>query len=75
MNTKVCIHGAQSTRVVTPRSPHHRAQLVRETAQREGWAYATVLSGPGVRVVTESSVGAVEVGSLHAALDVYEQTA
>lgn len=71
MTKKVCIHGAKSTRVVQSQSPRARARLVRETAAREGWAYATVLSGPTVRVVTDS-VGGPSVGSLHMALDCFE---
>lgn len=67
----VCIHGARSTRVVRPRSPRHRATLVRETAAREGWAYATVLVGPGERKVTDS-IGGPPVGAPHLALDCYE---
>jgi hypothetical protein len=70
-NMNACIHGAKSTVVVKPRSPRHRATLVRETAAREGWAYATVLSGPDVRVVTDS-LGGPAVGSTHMALDAYE---
>ncbi len=70
---RACIHGAASTRVVVPRSPKHRATLVRETAEREGWAYATVLSGLGVRIVTDSVKAPIAVGSMHMALDVYEQ--
>ena len=44
---------------------------VKRTAEREGWAYATVLSGPSVRVVTDSA-GGPPVGLRHMALDVYE---
>jgi hypothetical protein len=66
----VCIHGAKSTRVVSPRSPYHRRQLVIETARREGWAYATVRSGPDTRVVTDSVSGMV-VGQPHMHLDCY----
>lgn len=72
MIKSICIHGARSTRVVVPRSPRHRANLVRETANCEGWAYATVLSGPGVRTVTDS-VGGPPIGSTHMALDCYER--
>lgn len=68
---KVCIHGARSTRCVRPRSPRHRATLVRETATREGWAYATARHASGKRVVTDS-IGGPPVGSEHLDLDVYE---
>lgn len=71
MAKTACIHGSKSLRVVIPRSPRHLTRLVRETAAREGWAYATVLSGPGVRVVTDSA-GGMPVGTTHMALDCYE---
>lgn len=72
---RICIHGAKSTRVVKPRSPRDRARIVRETAEREGWAYATALSGPGVRVVTDAVGVAFKVGDTHMALDAYEKDA
>ena len=70
---RICIHGSKSTRVVEPRSPRHRATLVRETAAREGWAYATHRSAPGVRVVTDvAGTCSFRAGDTHLDLDVYE---
>ena len=70
----ICIHGAKSTTVL--KSKRNLAVKVRNTADREGWAYATELSGPGVRVVIEASrAPGMKVGQTHMALDCYEQLA
>lgn len=74
MKTKTfCVHGARSTRVVGFRSVRQRAAWTRQTAVREGWAYATERSGPGVRVVTDAENADVTVGATHLDLDVYER--
>lgn len=64
------IHTAKTTFAARPRSPYHRAKLVREASQRDGWAYATQISGPGVRVVVESACF-VPVGDTHMDLDIW----
>lgn len=69
----ITIHTAKTTMAVRPRSPRHRATLVREAAARDGWAYATCVSGPGVRVVLDSSIESVPSGSTHMALDVWAE--
>lgn len=63
------LHTAKTTYPIKPRSPRHRATLVREAAQRHGWAYATMRTGPGVRVVVESSCPSAAVGATHMDLD------
>lgn len=70
MKSTCCIHGAKSTRVVTPRSPKHRETLTRETAALEGWAYCTVKSGPETRTVVHS-FGGPPLGATHMHLDIY----
>jgi hypothetical protein len=70
----VCIHTPKRTFVARPRSPRNRAALVREAAQLDGWAYATVRSAPGVRTVIESINGPA-LGSTHMDLDVYNEPA
>jgi hypothetical protein len=44
--------------------------MVRDTAMRQGWAYATVQSAPDVRVVTDSQ-GGMQVGQTHMHMDCY----
>lgn len=69
--TACMLHGPKTLRAIVPRSPKHRAELVRETAAREGWAYVTIGTAPGVRVVVDQINTGYSVGSTHMDLDIY----
>lgn len=70
----ITLHTAKTTYPIRPRSPRHRASLVREAAQRDGWAYATERTAPGVRIVVETvNESTTRVGQLHMDLDFWTE--
>lgn len=69
----ITLHTAKRTVAIRPRSPKHRATLVREAAERDGWAYATSRRYTARIVVEAFGPCNMRIGQAHLDLDLYSE--